>query len=326
MSTFDCDKFWSPIFDIMDEFVFLINKDFTLLRVNKSFLAFIKKKLGDVVGKKCYQIVHDIDQPFGVCPLRDTIRNLDPASRDIYDPKLQKWLNARTTPIFYDNNEFCGVVHLATNITARKNWEKELQNTRQKYSDLVHNIPGMVYHGRPDWTTDAIFNCEMISGYTPDEFFSGQINWLEIIHREDKPWVIKALSELLKHKTELIQEYRIIAKEGDTRWVSDHKSSRFTKEGDFDGVDGVVFDITYRKKMLSGQINSYHMEKRYFHKRGRIIWILLNASIIHDALGKPIYSISQVQDITDQKEAETKTKRTCQRFRTAKQAHDWTRA
>jgi len=43
------------------------------------------------------------------------------------------------------------------------------------------------------------------------------------------------------------------------------------------------------------------MEKRYFHKDGSIIYILLSVSLVHDEKASPLFFISQIQDVTDRK-------------------------
>ena len=57
--------------------------------------------------------------------------------------------------------------------------------------------------------------------------------------------------------------------------------------------------------MIAGEIKFYTMEKRYFHKKGNIICVLLAVSLVKDSLGKPAYFISQIEDITKAKNAET---------------------
>src|SRR5438876_12228412 len=46
------------------------------------------------------------------------------------------------------------------------------------------------------------------------------------------------------------------------------------------------------------------MEKRYFHKDGHIVWILLSVSLVRDEARQPMYFVSQIQDITARKHAE----------------------
>ena len=53
--------------------------------------------------------------------------------------------------------------------------------------------------------------------------------------------------------------------------------------------------------MLDREIATYQMEKRYIHKQGHIVWVLLSVSLVRDAEGAPLNFISQIQDITERK-------------------------
>jgi DNA-binding CsgD family transcriptional regulator len=46
------------------------------------------------------------------------------------------------------------------------------------------------------------------------------------------------------------------------------------------------------------------MEKRYIRKDGRLLWGLLAVSLVRDSDGRPAYFVSQIEDITDRKQAE----------------------
>ena len=72
--------------------------------------------------------------------------------------------------------------------------------------------------------------------------------------------------------------------------------------------DDLEADLGYVRQMLAGEIRTYQMEKRYFHSRGHIVWILLNVSLVRDKQEQPLYFISQIQDITPRKEAEAQLK------------------
>jgi PAS domain S-box-containing protein len=76
-------------------------------------------------------------------------------------------------------------------------------------------------------------------------------------------------------------------------------------------------DVHLLQKVLAGEIDTYTMEKRYFHKDGSIVWALLGATMIRDMEGKPLYFISQIEDITERKRIELELRMTSQRLQMA---------
>ncbi len=68
--------------------------------------------------------------------------------------------------------------------------------------------------------------------------------------------------------------------------------------------DDLQTDLDNASKLLSGEITSYGMEKRYLHEQGHDIWVTLGVSLVRDAAGQPLHFISQVQDISKRKTAE----------------------
>jgi PAS domain S-box-containing protein len=66
-------------------------------------------------------------------------------------------------------------------------------------------------------------------------------------------------------------------------------------------------DLAYVQQMLAGEIQTYRMEKRYIHKAGHVVWVLLSVSLVRDNERNPMYFISQFQDITERKQAEETT-------------------
>ncbi|TAK14473.1 MAG: PAS domain S-box protein [Anaerolineae bacterium] len=63
-------------------------------------------------------------------------------------------------------------------------------------------------------------------------------------------------------------------------------------------------DLAFVRQMVTGEIATYQMEKRYVHRNGEIIWVLLSVSLVRDSQDQPAYFISQIQDISDRKRAE----------------------
>ncbi|TGK07925.1 PAS domain S-box protein [Leptospira semungkisensis] len=63
-------------------------------------------------------------------------------------------------------------------------------------------------------------------------------------------------------------------------------------------------DLILLQEMIDGKRSGYHLEKRYITKNGDVIWILLSASVVKGADGKPIQYIAQIMDIDDIKKTE----------------------
>lgn len=68
--------------------------------------------------------------------------------------------------------------------------------------------------------------------------------------------------------------------------------------------DDLGSDLQKLNQLLNGEIDHYHTEKRYFHKNGDIVWVLLIVSLVKDCEGKPYHFVSQVEDITKRKKDE----------------------
>ena len=65
--------------------------------------------------------------------------------------------------------------------------------------------------------------------------------------------------------------------------------------------DDLDADIAQMSRLLSGEIERYSMEKRYYRSDGSLIWALLSVSLVRDKDGGPMYFVSQVKDITQRK-------------------------
>lgn len=68
-------------------------------------------------------------------------------------------------------------------------------------------------------------------------------------------------------------------------------------------------DIDLLNQTIAGEIPSYQMGKRYFHKNGSIVHGILTVTAVKNINGKILHFISQITDITPQIENEKKLKR-----------------
>ena len=66
--------------------------------------------------------------------------------------------------------------------------------------------------------------------------------------------------------------------------------------------EDVDLDAQHMRDLLIGEIPSYQVEKRYRHAWGHYFWVLVTVSLVRDDQDRPLYVISQVQDISERKD------------------------
>lgn len=63
-------------------------------------------------------------------------------------------------------------------------------------------------------------------------------------------------------------------------------------------------DEAFMGQLVEGSATEYQMMKRYLHKQGRVVWVLLCVSLVEAAGDRPAYVIAQILDITRRRQAE----------------------
>ncbi|HET7691247.1 MAG TPA: PAS domain S-box protein, partial [Nocardioidaceae bacterium] len=65
--------------------------------------------------------------------------------------------------------------------------------------------------------------------------------------------------------------------------------------------DDLEADLAQLDELVAGRIDSYQLEKRYFHASGAVVWVLLAVSLVRSEDRTPLYFVAQIQDITERK-------------------------
>ena len=63
-------------------------------------------------------------------------------------------------------------------------------------------------------------------------------------------------------------------------------------------------DVHQFQQVLDGSLSHYHIEKRYIHCNGELLWGLLSVSLVRDDYLHPLYFVMQIQNITPRKQIE----------------------
>lgn len=120
---------WQETFDAALDIIALISADFEILKLNKAGYENIGKKPKELIGKKCYEVVHGLDSPIHGCPCAKALKMGTSGSGEIRDHG--KIYMATASPIFGKNKEIVAFAHTVKDITTQKETEKILQNAQK---------------------------------------------------------------------------------------------------------------------------------------------------------------------------------------------------
>lgn len=73
-----------------------------------------------------------------------------------------------------------------------------------------------------------------------------------------------------------------------------------THRGDLDA------GLEAKHQLCDGRIAFFEIKKRFLHKQGHVVWALLSHSLVRDPDGRPLYFISQIQDVTERRQHEAR--------------------
>ncbi|MDD5774040.1 MAG: PAS domain-containing protein [bacterium] len=124
---------WQKTFDSISDMIFIQGNDHTILRINKAFTTVLKMVPEDIVGKKCFELLHKLNAPWPDCPFERTKKDKAAHTQEVYDKNIGLPLLITVSPIFNDEGELIASVHIAKDITFIKDKEKEL---KRKLHDL----------------------------------------------------------------------------------------------------------------------------------------------------------------------------------------------
>ena len=124
---------WGNTFDAITDIVTIISPDYEFININKAGLAASGKKKEELIGKKCYEVIHGLKEPIIGCPCKETIRTKMAGTGEISD--RGRYYAVTADPILDEKGELVSFVLTVKDINERKKAEIERENLLHRVED-----------------------------------------------------------------------------------------------------------------------------------------------------------------------------------------------
>ena len=218
--------------------------------VNEKMAEMLGYNREEMIGSFIWDFAYEEDKDIFQLKLANRKLGID----EVYELKLIRkdssplWVSVSAKGFFDDAGKFEGSVGMFTDITERKRVEGALRESEEKYRIVADNTHDWEFWLGPDGHFLYISpSCERVTGYTVWEFMDNPDLLQEIIYPDDR-------LAFLQHKHAMPSsrhgdiEFRILTKDGETRWIHHMCQPIYDDKGRYAGNRGSNRDITERKR------------------------------------------------------------------------------
>lgn len=158
-----------------------------------------------------------------------------------------------------------------------------LRGDSVNYQSFIENLPVLFYvvSPHPPYSPQYVSPAFKLFGYPLEDWTNDPDIWLRVIHPEDRERVFDETVVSTKSGEDVDYEYRVIDAAGRVRWVRDRGSLIRDDNGNVIYREGVMLEVTARKRTEAALRESEEQFRRLFENANDIIYV-------HDLAGNYI--------------------------------------
>lgn len=222
------------------------------LAVNKSFVAYAGVPRETIIGATDYELYPREEAAIYVASDQAVLTGERQGSfESIVD---EKWKEEYKALAFDDAGNMVGTTGFSRDVTGRKQMERDLEESERSKAILISNLPGVAYRCKndKDWAMTFLSDgCYELTGYNPEELLNNkQISYNALISPKFRDIVYEQWRRDIEVNKKSDDEYVIITKSGEEKWVWEQSIPVADKDGNLTESEGLILDITANKKAL----------------------------------------------------------------------------
>ncbi len=246
---------WETTFDAIEDAIFLVDSTYTIQRANKGMAKLVGKDLTDIIGQRCYKLLHGMDRVPEFCPRPLVVKNCHSHRGELWEPHLNRHLRIYYYPVISAKKGVREVIHVMTDVTER-----------QKARQQIEYLASVVRHSQ-DAIIATDLNCQVTSWNKAAERIFGYKE-KEAVGRFMDIIVPEGQRKACHLFVEEISTGGIVARQETKRNTKDGRlidadlsfSPIKDNEGNTIGVSFIARDVTYQKELEAKLLQAHKME------------------------------------------------------------------
>ena len=242
------EEHYRRLVDILPDAICLISPQGRLVSVNSQAVVMLGYDTAELLNKSISDLI-----PSGE-PMQSNIMVLkNSIVRDVECTLLKKngeslQIELSATLTSGKDGQSAGLVCVARDITKRKEAEKILRDSEERFRQLADNIREVFW--MTNVTKDQMIYVspayEEIWGRTVASLYTAPQTWLDGIHHEDRERIAEA-SKTKQVSGKYDEVYRVVRPDGSVRWIEDRAFPIHDESGKVYRVVGIAEDVTEQK-------------------------------------------------------------------------------
>lgn len=246
--------YFQGLFEIVPFGIVLLDQYSEIVDCNSGFTKLFGFTKNEMLGQGTINLIF----PENLKPEGEAYRSQVSKGKSVYFETVRKRKNGELLDVAVtarplkrpDGKVFIFAIY--QNISDRKKAERALSDSENQLSNLISNLPGMVYRCLLDKDYTMTFVSEgskIVTGFTPRQFVSqpNTLSFNDLILPEYRQKIWDKWLQLTVTGLPFEEEYEIMDAKGQRKWVWERGRGIFDDNGKLQFLEGYIEDITERK-------------------------------------------------------------------------------